>query len=71
MNVFWFFALAVVVCIGLLVWLERRDRRVLREHLRKRYPVRLTNSFWGALNPTEGAGAEPAAVDKPGDEDER
>ena len=69
MTMIWFFGLAVAACIALLMWLERRDRRVLREHLRKRYPVRLTNSFWGGLHPNDGVGREPGG--RPGDEDDR
>ena len=74
MNALWFFVAAVVICLALLGWLEHRDARVLREHLRRRYPVRLTNSFWGGLHPADGVGAEAdahTAHDAPFDPDER
>ncbi|KQW37976.1 hypothetical protein [Rhizobacter sp. Root404] len=63
MNALWLFLGAVVVCLAVMAWLERRDARVLRDHLRRRYPVRLTNSFWGALNPNDGHDAEAGAAD--------
>lgn len=71
MNVLWLFLGIVVVCVALLAWLERRDARVLRDHLRQRYPVRLTNSFWGALHPTEGIEPDTAAGDRRPDVEER
>ncbi len=54
MTLLWLFVGVVAVFLALLAWLERRDARVLRDHLRDRYPVRLSNSFWGALDATDG-----------------
>jgi hypothetical protein len=36
MNALWLFLGAVVVCLAVMAWLERRDARVLRDHLRRR-----------------------------------
>ncbi len=59
MSLLWLFVGIVAVCLGLLAWLERRDARSLRDHLRDRYPVRLSNSFWGALDgEPDGSGAK-------------
>ncbi|MES2991869.1 MAG: hypothetical protein V4844_10635 [Pseudomonadota bacterium] len=71
MNLLWLFVGIVVVCVALLGWLERRDARVLRDHLRERYPMRPTNSFWGALHPNEGSDADPGAGDRRSDLPER
>jgi hypothetical protein len=78
MSMLWYFGLAVAACIALLMWLEHRDRKVLREHLSKRYPVRLTNSFWGNLYSADGPGREPGRDDRrddrrdrPADDDDR
>jgi hypothetical protein len=73
MNALWLFVGAVVLLLALLAWLEYRDMRVLRDHLRRRYPVRLTNSFWGALQPNDGTAQEPdaGATDRHADPDTR
>ncbi len=71
MNLLWLFVGIVVVCLLLLAWLERRDARALRDHLRERYPVRLTNSFWGGLPPNEGSDADPGAGDRRADRTDR
>ncbi|HEY9238143.1 MAG TPA: hypothetical protein VIP10_04805 [Burkholderiaceae bacterium] len=62
MDLLWLFVVAVGVCVVVLVWLERRDDRALRDHLRRRFPIRLSNSFWGELNGPDESGPEPPAA---------
>jgi hypothetical protein len=67
MNVVWLFWLLVMVVVGVAAcaWMDHWDAHVLRSYLRRKYPIRLTNSFWGALEPGDrNPGQE--APDDPG-----